>query len=54
MRTLIALALLGGAQANGRHDANGDVIASLAPEELAVSASGHLGDRKQARRDGRD
>ena len=45
MRTLIALALLGGAQANGRHDANGDVIASLAPEELAVSASGHLGDR---------
>ncbi|KAH8073785.1 hypothetical protein JL720_10856 [Aureococcus anophagefferens] len=45
MRTLIALALLGGAEANGRHDANGDVIASLAPEELAVSASGHLGDR---------
>ncbi|KAH8050058.1 hypothetical protein JL722_11590 [Aureococcus anophagefferens] len=45
LRTLIALALLGGAEANGRHDANGDVIASLAPEELAVSASGHLGDR---------
>lgn len=32
--------------ANGRHDAEGHVIASLAPQELAVTASGKLGDRK--------
>ena len=44
---ILALLLLGldFAEANGRHDAYGHVIESLAPEELAVTDSGRLGDR---------
>jgi len=45
-RALLCLAAtLGTARANGRHDAKGHVIEGLAPEELAVSDSGKLGDR---------
>ena len=44
MRALLALALLDVARGNGRHDASGNVIPGLAPEELAVSASGKLSD----------
>ena len=48
---MIALSALGAVHANGRslngrHDADGNVIAGLAPEELAVTASGFLGDTK--------
>lgn len=46
MRSLLGSLLVAYALANGRHDANGNVIAGLAPEELAVSNSGHLGDTK--------
>ena len=42
---LLILALARSAAANGRHDAHGHVIEGLAPQELAVSASGKLGDR---------
>jgi len=41
---LSAAVLCGVARGNGRHDASGNVIEGLAPEELAVSASGKLGD----------
>ncbi|KAL1529061.1 hypothetical protein AB1Y20_000024 [Prymnesium parvum] len=44
-RTALAALLLTGVHANGRHDLSGNVIAGLAPEELAVTQSGHLGDR---------
>eukprot|EP00658_Telonema_sp_P-2_P006290 TRINITY_DN12405_c0_g1_i2.p1 TRINITY_DN12405_c0_g1~~TRINITY_DN12405_c0_g1_i2.p1 ORF type:complete len:158 (-),score=35.04 TRINITY_DN12405_c0_g1_i2:81-554(-) len=43
--TLLALLLLAPmAAANGRHDLHGNVIKGLAPQELAVSDSGKLGD----------
>ena len=45
LRSLVAVAAIGRAAANGRHDASGHVIAGLAQEELAVTDSGRLGDR---------
>ena len=45
LRSLLAVAAIGRAAANGRHDASGHVIAGLAQEELAVTDSGRLGDR---------
>ena len=42
-KTLL-LTLAARAAANGSHDAEGHLIAGLAPEELAISASGKLGD----------
>ena len=43
-KTLSLLTLAARAAANGSHDAEGHLIAGLAPEELAISASGKLGD----------
>ena len=37
LRALVAVAAVGRAAANGRHDASGHVIAGLAQEELAVT-----------------
>ena len=50
MRLTLALALGGCTvvHANGRHDASGHVIAGLAKEELAVTASGKLNDKKRS------
>ena len=45
LRALIAYGALSKVIANGRHDAHGDVIKGLAPEELAITESGKLGDR---------
>ena len=45
LRSLTLALSIACAAANGRHDADGNVIAGLAPEELAVTAHGKLGDR---------
>ena len=42
LSSLLAAACVG---ANGIHDANGNIIEGLAPEELAMASSGSLGDQ---------
>lgn len=45
MRKMLAWLVIARVSANGAHDVNGNLLPDLAPEELAVTASGELGDR---------